>query len=61
MALCHVHSVFSKDSCGDSELAQEYLEYPCANLHSSLIGLEHVAIYFIANVADSFSENKAGC
>lgn len=30
-------------------------------VHSSLIALEPVAIYFIANAADSFSENKVGC
>lgn len=51
--------LFSKDSCGDSELSWEYLE--CLCLHRSLIGLEPVAIYFIANVADRFSENKICC
>lgn len=48
----------SKDSCGDSELAWEYLECLYTNLHSNRIGLEPVALYFIANAADSFSETK---
>lgn len=46
--------VFHTDSCGDSEFAGECLECLHIILHSSLIDLEPVAVYFIGAGVDNF-------